>query len=73
MSVAPRIKAGLVASLLPLGFLIGFIAYTAGRTTASVWMLTFTALLAAAVPFTIALFAVSRRPPHDRSGGEPDR
>ncbi|WP_158853433.1 hypothetical protein [Saccharothrix deserti] len=62
MSAEPRTKAGLVASLVPLGFVIGFIAYTAGRTTASVWVLTVIALAGAAVPFTVALFAVSRRP-----------
>lgn len=73
MSVAPRTKAGLVASLLPLGFLIGFIAYTANRTTAPVWLLAVIALTAAAVPFTVVLFAVSRRPPHDRSGEDPNR
>ncbi|WP_158853459.1 hypothetical protein [Saccharothrix deserti] len=65
MSVEPRIEAGLVASLIPLGFVIGFIAYAANKTTVSVFLLTAIAVMGAAVPFTVVIFAVSRR--RDRS------
>ncbi len=58
--VAPRTKAGLLAALIPLGFTIGLIAYIAGRTNATVWMLILLALVGAAVPFTVMVFAASR-------------
>ncbi len=66
---ASRAKAGLLIALIPFGFTVGLIVYGTERTDAPAWLLTLVALAGAAVPVTISLFAVSRRP-GDRGGDQ---
>lgn len=59
--LSPRTKAGLVAALVPLGFLVGFIVFAAGKPQPSTALLVVIGLCGAAVPLTVIIFQASGR------------
>lgn len=61
MDVKPGTRAGLLFALVPLAFLVGFIVYAGNRYEVPWMALVAVALCAAAVPFTVMLFSISRR------------
>lgn len=54
-------RVGLVAALVPLAFMIGFIVATAIQSDASPLMLAAIGLAGAAVPFTVMIFRAGAR------------
>ncbi|WP_309112641.1 hypothetical protein [Saccharothrix sp.] len=59
--LAPKTKAGLVAALVPLGFLVGFIVYATNKPHPSTALLVVIALCGAAVPLTVMIFQAGGR------------
>jgi hypothetical protein len=70
MNIKPRTTASLAFALIPLGFLIGFALYAHNRWHVPWLLLAAGAVAAAAVPFTVTLFASGNSKPMapDRNG-----